>query len=656
MAVPAMDAPRETIQYEFGGLRLEPQRRALRRRDGSAVELAGKPFDVLVYLVERAGALVTRDELTKALWPHTIVEDANLSVAVSALRRTLDAEAPGQRFVATIAGRGYQFVAPVERRAAESVLPAVRGAGETSSVPEVAAATEPHAGRLPWFVAIAAVAVLVTIVAAIGLWGGSGSRPEPPAGTVTLAVLPFKSLTPADRNESLELGMTETLIAGLQSKELHVSPLSSVRRFAAPDQDAVAAGRALDVRAVLEGYVQRNGDKLRVSVRLLDVADGRTLWTARFDESFQDIFSVQDAVASRVRASLTPEVVAGRASGLRRYTSDAEAYQLYVDGRFHRTQPRTATSLRQALAKFEQAIARDPQFALAYVGVSEVRAMFGVFGILAPHDTFPQARTAAETAVRLAPDLGEAYTALGHVKSQYDHDWRGAEVDFQRALRLSPGYATAWQWYGILHGYAGRFDEAVRHLRKAQELDPGAVTYRALVGMLLSYERRHDEAITSLEETLEMDPLLPTANTYLTAAYLRSGRYAEAMTQLERVHSAAPGSAGYRGQIYALTGRRAEAVAEVHRLEALSRERYVSAYDIATIHAALGDADRAFEWLERAFSERSGLVAWLPWEPVFDGLRGDARYTRLVARLPAGGHRDRDPASGTNRAPRSPLG
>jgi tetratricopeptide (TPR) repeat protein len=428
--------------------------------------------------------------------------------------------------------------------------------------------------------------------------------------------------------------MTETLIAGLHSDTLKVSSLSAVRRYAALEQDALAAGRELGVQAVLEGYIQRDDERLRVSTRLLNVADGRPLWSARFNEAFNDIFAVQDAVAAQVLAALTPDIVAGRGA-LRRYTNDPEAYEHYIAGRYYRAQPRTDVSLSQALAAFERAVARDPNFALAHAGIGEAHSVIGVFGLEAPDVAFPRAQRAVARALALAPDLGEIYAARGHIQAQYEFDWRGAQESFERAIRLAPNYAPAWQWRGILFGFSGRFDAALRDLRRAQQLEPASPTYSALIGMLLMYQRRYDEAIAQLTTTLQQDANLANANTYLTATYLRAGRFDAAAAQLERTRAAAPGSVGHYGQLLALTGRRDAARAEAQRLADLKRERYVSAYDIATIHATLGDSIRTLDWLERALEERAQLIAWLPWEPVFDGIRQEPRYRRLVARLDA---------------------
>lgn len=626
-------SPGRSVVYEFGGFRLDPKQRLLARIGGPPVVLTGKSFDALVHLVTHAGELVTRAALTDALWPTTVVDDSNLNVAISALRRALNDESPGQRFIATVAGRGYQFVADVVRTPpSDAARAAPEPTADAPSAPIAPSAGSRKRRPLPLTAAIS-VALLVALAAVLALWRVQRTPEVAPGPVATLAVLPFKPLTASDRNESLELGMTETLIAGLNSGNLTVSPLSSVRRYAGPEQDALAAGRALGVQAVLEGYIQRDAGQLRVSARLLRVDDGQQLWADRYEEEFSNIFAVQDAIAAKVWAALTPDLIAEKAPALRRYTQDAEAYQLYANARYHRLQRLGEAGLRQSLAYLDRAIELDAGFALAYVGQAEAYAILAVFGAVAPHAAFPQARRAVDKALELAPDLAEAHASLGHIKAQYEHDWAGAERAYQRAIQLNPGCAPAWQWRGIYLGYSGRFAEGIDQLRKAQTLDPATPGYSALIGMLLNYQRRYDEAIQQLTQTLEMNPDLPTAHTYLAVAYLRSGRYTEALDHLDRVRSPTPGLDGYRGQAYAFSARRAEAQAEVSRLVAQSKQRYVSAYDIATIHAALGDRDQLFAWLDRALIERSQLIAWLPWDAVFDGIRDDARYSALVQRL-----------------------
>jgi DNA-binding winged helix-turn-helix (wHTH) protein/TolB-like protein/Tfp pilus assembly protein PilF len=603
---------------EFGGFRLDPGRRLLSRMGGEPVILTDKAFDALVYLVEHAGRLVTKDEMLRTLWPATVVEENSLYVTISALRRSLKDESGGERLIATVAGRGYQFVAEVR--------------AVTAPAPAEAPQSIERAKARNWHRPAAIGAIIVLAIAAIVAVTRRGEPTRDLSGPVrTLAVLPFKPLTAADRNESLELGMTETLITGLNGGNLSVTPLSSVRRYAGMEQDGLAAGQALGVQAVLEGHIQRAGDKLRVSARLLSVGDGRQLWAQRYDERFTDIFSVQDAIAERVRAALTVELAGRPSPALRRYTENAEAYQQFANGRYDAQR----LALPEALANFEQAVALDPGFALAYVGIAEIHSALGVFGAVAPRETFPQALTAVEKALELAPDLGEAYASLGHIKVQYEHDWPGAARAYRRAIELNPNYSRAHQWLGLYLATRGRFDDGIAELRTAQALEPAQPVFSALIGMVLVYQRRYDAAIEQLESTLEMNPDFPTTNTYLALAYLRRGDYAKALHHLGRTKTATPGSEAYRGQIFALSGRRDEAGRELEKLIASSKRRYVPAYDIATIHASLGNVDETFAWLERAFEERSQLIHWLPWDAVFDGLRTDTRYAPLVARLPA---------------------
>jgi len=614
---------------EFGGFRLDPGRRLLARIGGEVVSLTDKAFDALVYLVEHAGRLVTKDELLRSLWPATVVEENSLYVVISALRRALKDESGGERLIATVAGRGYQFVGDVRPAAAPASGPAPQLEALPAGAPLPAQPTGKRSWSLP--AVLAAIGVLAIAVFVV-VKNQRGEPARDHSGPLrTLAVLPFKPLTAADRNESLELGMTETLITGLNGGNLSVTPLSSVRRYAGIEQDGLAAGRALGVQAVLEGHIQRAGNQLRVSARLLDVSDGRQLWAQRYDERFTDIFSVQDAIAERVRAALTVELAGRPSIALRRYTENAEAYQQFANGRYHTLR----LALPEALAHFEQAVALDPGFALAYAGIAEIHSMRGVFGVVAPRDTYPQALQAVEKALEIAPDLGEAYASLGHIKVQYEHDWPGAMRAYRRAIELNPNYSQSHLFLGLHLAMRGRFDEGIAELRVAQALEPAHPISSALIGMVLVYQRRYDAAIEQLESTLEMNPAFPTTNTYLALAWLRRGDYDEALDYLERSSSFAPGSGAYRGQIHALAGRRDLATQELERLLASSKERYVPAYDIATIHAALGNVDETFRWLERAFEERSQLIHWLPWDAVFDGIRADARYAPLYARLPA---------------------
>ena len=631
-----MDVPEGIRGYTFGDYRLDVTRHSLYSRPTDTwTPLTPRVFDTLLYLVQHPDEVLDKERMMAAIWPEVVVETNNLDQNVSTLRQALGDRRGKQRYIVTVRGRGYRFAAPVTEISAsdpaDGAEPVPVQAGEQAGLARGQGGM--RRGTLMRVAAtLAALAAAVAIVAVFLLGRDHGGAPTLSPQAHTLAVLPFRPLAGTDRNESLELGMAETLIMRLNGPHLSVTPLSSVRRYADPGEDAVSAGRALGVDTILEGHLQRDGDRLRVSARLVNVEDGRQLWAERYHENFTDIFLVQDTIAAKVWSALTPDLIGAVPSTPRRYTEDAEAYQLYVSGRFYRQRGNEA-GLREGLELFQQAVARDPDFALAHVGVADAHAILGVFGIVAPHDTFPQAREAVDRALGLAPQLGEAHASLGHIKVQYEHDWDGAEQAFRRAIALNPGYAPAHQMFGLYLSVSGRFDEGLEEMRSAQALEPSATLYGALIGMLLNYQRRYDEAIDQLKKVLEMDPNLATAHTYLAVSYLRQDEYELALDHLRQSSSLTPGSAAYLGQVYALSGRPGEAEAELERLIAESRHRYVSAYDISTIYAALGSTDETFHWLERAFEERSQLIGWVLWDPVFDSIRGDPRYDEVVQRL-----------------------
>lgn len=611
------------VIYEFGTFRLDAgDRRLANSETGASLVLTDRVFETLVYLLEHAGELVDKRRLMDAVWPTVIVEDNNLEQCISALRQALGEGSKNSRYIVTVRGRGYRFAEAVRKNPFDSS-------------PATADHVQPESSRISLrrpLMGLAALAVLAAVAATV-LQLQRNTPADPSALAPRLVVLPFQALNDDERNASLALGMTETLIHGLHTADLTVASLSAVRRYATSGEDSVAIGRTLGAAAVLEGYVQRDEGHLRVSTRMLDVLSGRQIWSGRYDGQFSTIFQVQDEIAEKVQEALLPQLV-GEVRALPHYTDDAEAYELYFNGRLFR-QRGNLDALVKALAYFEQAAERDPDFALAYVGMADIRAILAVYGAVAPHESFPLAQLAVDRALELTPDLAEAHASLGHIRMQYTHDWPGAELELRRAVELNPYYALGHQWLGLLLAESGRFDEGLVHLRRAHELEPIPV-YGSLVGMVLNYQGRFDEAIEQLEAMLDADPRLPTARSYLTYAYLRTGRFDAAAEQLTMLPQETPGGMGYRGQLYALTGRHDDARAEVGRLIELARSRYVPAYDIATIFAVLGDSDATFHWLARAFEERSPIVAWLPWDGAFDGMRDDPRYSALLTGLNVG--------------------
>jgi TolB-like protein len=532
------------------------------------------------------------------------------------------------RYIATISRKGYRFVAKVTRRD-ELVL---SNAAETSAAAPPGAAPA-SARRRIGLIAVAAVVLAVTITAIALFFLPTGPRESAPVAGQTLAILPFKPLLPAERNESLELGMTESLISSLSRYSPHaISPLSSVRRYAALDQDAIAAGRELGVDTVLEGSLQRRGDRLRVSVRLLRVADGRQLWAQTFDQDFTTIFDVQDIIAARVAQALSVRWVASESTRGAPYTQDPEAYALYSSGRLAWTR-QTEASLLQAIVFFEQAIARDPNYALAYSGLADSYAVLGVFGIRAPHEVFPKARRAVEKALSIDPDLAAAHSALGHIKVQYEHDWEGAAREYARALQLDSSLALTYHRRGLLYAMQGDTDRALAQSERAQQLEPLWLAPRVGASNFLYYAKRFDESIRLIEQILALDERADSARSVLIRDLLCKGEYDRALREIDRRPLQSPGSNAYRAQALALSGRREEALAELDRVLKLSKARYVAPYDIALIYAALADTENTFLFLEHAMEDRSTLINFLAQDPFLDRLHTDPRFASLVQRI-----------------------
>ncbi len=617
---------------ELPGFTVDVRRRLLLRREsGDAVALNAKAFDTLLYLARHPGEVLDKGTLLSALWPGVVVEENSLAQNISALRQALGESHGENRYIATVPRRGYRFVAEVHARS------------ELPSIAEVPPGAPPgtlssRANARPWWLG----AIVLAAVLSIGAWfWRSGSEANPPGASVgaapAIAVLPFKPLVLAERDESLELGMTDSLIAKLSELDGHVvKPLSSVRRYASPEQDPLAAARALDAQVVLDGSLQHNGGRLRVTTRLLDVKDGRQIWAGSFDENFTTIFEVQDTIARRVSEALRVPL-SDRASrrGERGSTQNSAAYLAHANGKLAWSRL-TGQSLEQAIGEFEKALELDPRYALAHVGVADSYATLGVFGLMSPQDAFPRARQAAQQALEIEPDLAAAHATLGHIAVQFDLDWVAGMAAYDRAITLDPGYARTYHWRGISYAMHGATARALADFERARQLEPLWLAPRAATGNALYYARRYPEAIASLSETLQLDERADNARTYRARAYLHSGQAETALAEFMKLRERevrTPGSFGDVGQTLALLGRHDEARAELARLVELATHRYVPALDIATIHASLGDRDSALQLLERAFEERSTNISFLEYDPSFDSLREDPRFVALVERI-----------------------
>ena len=645
--------------YEFGPFRVDPANHRLLRQ-GVVVPLAPKAFGVLLVLLERRGQVVEKDELMERLWPDSVVEEANLTVHISALRRVLGDGPKQHRYITTIPGRGYRFAAEVKEGLAEGTAVMVQQRFSASLVieeeeeaPQGEATSETASGEAQTPPAISrfrlrqpprqvvAVSLLVVVLGAAIIYFFRPSQARQPREVLlikSIAILPFKPLGADGGDEYLGLGMTDALITRLGSlNQLIVRPTSAIRKYTAPEQDPLAAGREQRVEAVLEGSIRRSGEKIRVTVRLMNVRDGSSLWAYQCDEQCNDPFVLEDLISERVATALTNRLSSQQREQLtKRYTENAEAYQLYLKGRYYWNK-RSPEGLNKGIESFNQAIALDPNYALAYAGLADCYNMLGDYARLLPNQSFPKATAAATKALQLDETLAEAHTSLALAKLYYEWDFPAAEKEFRRALELNPNYATAHQWYGEYFMLMGRVEESLAQMRRAQELDPLSLIINTAVGYAFWNARRYDEAIDQLKRTLELDPNFLPAVAFLEMAYERRGMGPEfiAVYQQEMILTGySPAQAAAFREVYAKSGRRGFWLKSLEWLkEEQAKQPYIAPIHLALTYAALGEKDQAFEWLEKVYAERSGWMAHLKVDPRFDSLRSDPRFADLLRRV-----------------------
>ncbi len=601
----------ESAVYAFGPYVLDRQRRLL-LRDGAAVALTPKAFDLLTVLVESDGRLVAKETLMSRLWPETAVEESNLTFQISTLRKALG----DGRYVVTIPGRGYQFAGPVAL------------VGEPETVVE-----QDERQARPWLaIAIAALAI-VAIIAIAALLTRRNPAPPPAPGTRSIAVLPFRPIDASHRDEVLELGMADTLITRLSHiPTIVIRPTSAIRRYTALDADPLKAGRELGVDSVVDGSIHRSGERIRITVRLLRIADGKPLWAAQFDESVRDLFAVQDRVADGVARSIVPSL-SGREQQLlaKRPTGDLEAYDLYLKGRYSMDR----MDAERAREFFERAIERDPRFAAAWAGVADTWLIRAKFSDSPPHDQFAKGRAAAEKAIELDPELAEAHTSLASIYGDYDWRWDDAEREYRRALQLNPNSAIAHMWYAVLAMHRRKFDVALEHSGRAVELDPSSSMIGVGRGQCLNFSGRSDEAIRHLQQVVRQNPENPGAMLHLGLAYMQAGRIQEGVEQF-RHSSTRTGHAQHRAlYAYALAtaGQRDEALRIARDMEQLSTREDIPPVNLALAWTALGDHDRAFHWLERAYRDHLYLLRAINVMDGYKPLHSDPRYADLIRRM-----------------------
>jgi TolB-like protein/DNA-binding SARP family transcriptional activator/Flp pilus assembly protein TadD len=484
------------------------------------------------------------------------------------------------------------------------------------------------------------VVLIVVAMAALAGWLLNGRDPAP-GGPRAIAVLPFVDLGPGNGHAYLGEGIAEELIGALGGMDgMRVVGRTSAFTFGGRDVSARQIGRTLDVDAILEGSVRVADGRLRVMARLVDVETGYHLWSETYERPMEDVLRIQDEIVRSIVGTLRGQLTTAPRDGAAVPLVDPEAYNLYLQGRFlwHR---RTGPDLRRAVQLMEEAVRRAPDYARAHVGLGDAYAVLGFYDFLPPDDAFPAAKSAALRALELDPTLAGAHATLAYVALYHEWDWPRAEAEFQRAIELAPSYSTAHQWYANFLTAMGRFPEAEAAMRHAQELDPLSLIANAALGWVRYYAGEYELAVAQCQRTLDLDPDFELAHLWLGQALERLGRLDEAEDAVRRAVELGDRSAISRAalaRILAHQGRDAEARAILADLVAEDGSRYLPSYEIAQVHAALGDRAGALHWLERAYRERSHSMVFLRVDPGFETLRGDRAFEVLAVRvrLPAG--------------------
>ena len=575
-----MSQPDSHSRFRFREFELDISAYEL-RRGGQPVHLERHPMDLLILLVERRRQLVSRADIAKRLWDSSVFVDVEMGVntAIRKLRKALRDSRESPAFVETISGKGYRFIAPVD-----AVLP------------------ERHQETIE-----------------------------------SVAVLPFTNDCADPDAEYLSDGITETLINNLsQVWNLRVVARSTVFRYKGKEADPQKAGSDLHVRAVVSGRLLQRGSTLIVRAELMDVATGAQLWGGQYNRQAEDVFLLQGDLSREISEKLQLQLTGDQKQRLtKRYTEDAEAYRLYLKGRYHWNK-RSADGFQKAVEYFRQALDKDPAYSLAYAGLADTYAYLPFFHVVPPREAMPKAKTAAGKAVEIDDHLAEPHVSLGYVSFTYDGDWSAAGKHFEQALALNPPYTGAHTFYAFYLSSLGRSEEALAVAKRAVDRDPASPAVSHSLAVQLYLAKQFDQAIEQAHNTLEMDARFAISYQVLGEVYLSKGMYREALLALEQFSALSRSSATSRALLaysHARLGEHSAALRIIEELTAASKHSLVPALLFALIYAALDDQDQAFSWLEKAYEERFYRLAYLKVDALWDPLRSDSRFADLLRRV-----------------------
>ena len=642
---PLPGSPRAAAVYEFGPFRLDPANRLL-TRDHKEVPLPGRVFDALLLLASRPGALVTKEELMDSVWGGSFVEEANLTVAISTLRRALNEDPHERRYIQTVARRGYRFIAEVHEVAATSQAARVVAAApnaEVEGVGAIPAALPPAAPAESLARSWPIAAVFALLIAALLVGGWWLLRPRTPIRT--LAVLPFTvegAMPGGAPDEVLLLGMTDELVSRLEGK-LVVRPTSSVLRYTGGKAlDPVAAGREQDVDAVLTGTLESSLGRTRLRLRLYRVRDGVVVWQDSFSGGANGLAEIQQKAGEaatrelqRVGAVSVDSKAAVKPAATRIHADD-QAYQLYLRGRYFWNR-RTVEGLRKSVEYFRQSIDADPNYAPAYAGLADSYALLASFSVEPGRSANADARSAALSAIQIDPTLAEPHASLGMIYFFTDWNLLAAQQEFEVAIRLNPNYATAHHWYALDLAAMGRPAEALYEIHLAQKLDPLSLIIGTNVGWIEYLAHDYPAALHDLHRVLELDPNFVRARTRMGMVEMATGDNVAAVGDLTQALALSgdedPWVEGLLGDAQARAGNRPAAEHALAELNQRSGSQYVPPISRALVLIGLGRRSQALAELAKAADDHSTSMVYARVDPALDPLRSEAGFQELLTRI-----------------------
>ncbi|MGB9069040.1 MAG: winged helix-turn-helix domain-containing protein [Candidatus Acidiferrales bacterium] len=568
--------------YEFGPFHVDPEERIL-LREGKSVHLPTKAFDTLLVLIRNSGRLIEKSALISAIWANTFVEEGNLTVAISILRKALGDDRKKRKYIQTVEKHGYRFVGDVRK-----------------------------------------------------IVGSKPEFPVPVSGIRSLAVLLFRSMNSDAVHESLRLGLTDAIITKLASAGQTIVRPTRAMLNSGPPIDPLALGRELRVDAILAGQIEASPDRVRAIVDFVRVGDGSVLNSGAFEETSPNVSALADKITHGFAQSMSIRLTGeSQTRPVRLRIAKSQAYQLYLEGRYFWNK-RTEEGLRRSIEYFQQATTEDPHYALAYTGLADSYVLLNAFGVEPSSQAYPIAKAAVLKALDLDPLLAEAHASLGMIHFYYEWKWAEAEQAFQRAIAIDPNYVLAHSWYALNLGAAGRYDESLSQVLHAQKLDPLSLEINTVFGRISYFSRQYDRSINAYSKVIDLNPYYPRAHTRLGMTYAAVGAFEDAIREFEesqRLSGFDSSLLGLLGYSQALSGNARRAHKLRDELTHRRRHHYVPAFSVALICVGLGEHDQALQYLAKSYLEHCTDMVYAKTEPLLDPVRSDPRFIALLNQM-----------------------